>query len=223
MSVRVVPTQAMPCQIYLTVEASSTALDQLAAVLATVPVASVLISPLPGQTLTVVTAKPLVDFVQKNNVAALLADDPVLARTVRADGVHLRAGDDCLERYQAARLRLGAAASIGADAGGSRHYAMQLGEAGADYIAFSDARVEAVVSEDQVEGPSTPAQLVAWWSEVFEVPCVALDLSNPEAAGDAANLGADFVAVPLLAGQTIAAAVEHIRAVHTALGRVYAT
>ncbi len=215
--------QAVPCRIYLIVDAGPAALDKLTAVLAVVPVASVLIAPVPGQALTVALARPLVALVQTHNIAALLADDVDLARTLRADGVHLKAGNDCLERYQSARARLGAAVSIGVDAGGSRHYAMELGEAGADYIGFGNAVVDTATPEDEVAGPATPAELVAWWSVVFEVPCVAFDLTGSEATADAAATGADFVAIALPIGQTTAAVVAHVRAVHASLGAVDAT
>lgn len=77
---------------------------------------------------------------QHHDVAVLIADDVELAAETGADGVHLSAtsGDDLLiERYRAARESLGANAIIGGDAGFSRHDAMALGEAGANYVAFS--------------------------------------------------------------------------------------
>ena len=69
---------------------------------------------------------------------------------------------------------------VGGDAGGTRHGSMALGEAGAEYVAFS--------------GPER-GDLIAWWAEIFEVPCVAFDASTPADAADAARAGADFVAI----------------------------
>jgi thiamine-phosphate pyrophosphorylase len=210
-------TAAMPCQIYLVVDAGPSAAERLQAVLATGTVGSVLIVPAPGQKLTAAAVTPLIGLAHQRNVAVLLTDDAALAKSQRSDGVHLSAGQDVVERYQAARAMLGAAASIGADAGGSRHLAMELGEAGCDYIAFSAERVEIDAGDDHVAGPATAAELVAWWSEVFEVPCVAFDAADPGAAREAARLGADFVAVHVASGQTIATIAAHVQAIRRSL------
>ena len=109
------------CQLYLVLEVHAAAREHLAAILARLPVASVLFKPARGTALTAAAVKPLVDLTQSNNVAALLLDDVALARTLRADGVHLSAGPDVLQRYREAREILGGRAIVGADAGGSRH------------------------------------------------------------------------------------------------------
>jgi thiamine-phosphate pyrophosphorylase len=36
--------------------------------------------------------------------------------------------------------------------------------------------------------------LVAWWSEIFVVPCVAFDIDDADAARRLAASGADFIA-----------------------------
>jgi thiamine-phosphate pyrophosphorylase len=69
--------------------------------------------------------------------------------------------------------------------------AMMLGEAGADYVGFG---IPAHV-EDRETARARQLDLVAWWGEIFEPPCVAFDV---ETIGDAAHLaaaGADFVAL----------------------------
>jgi thiamine-phosphate pyrophosphorylase len=35
--------------------------------------------------------------------------------------------------------------------------------------------------------------IIAWWAELFEVPCVALDPADAETAGELARRGAEFV------------------------------
>jgi thiamine-phosphate pyrophosphorylase len=82
--------------------------------------------------------------------------------------------------YDAARKRLGASAIVGADCGASRHFAMEMAEAGADYVGLAN-------------GGEGGSELIAWWGELFEVPCVALDPVEPDEAGALAGLGADFV------------------------------
>lgn len=146
------------------------------------------------------TMAAAVKVVQRHGAAALLLDDWALAKRLAADGVHLSARDDAVAAYRQARVVLGPDANIGVDAGGSRHIAMELGEAGADYIAFSlrpksADRAAAVIERDE---------LVAWWAEVFEVPCVACDVCDAEEGGRLADAGADFVAYRIDAESQVA-------------------
>ena len=70
---------------------------------------------------------------------------------------------------------------------------MELGEAGADYIAFGippDVEDRAVAVERRIE-------LIAWWNEVFELPSVAFDVADAEEARRLAEAGADFVSVTI--------------------------
>ena len=76
--------------------------------------------------------------------------------------------------YTAARAKLGATAIVGAACGASRHAAMSMGEAGADYV-------------------SIDAGLVEWWAGLFEVPCVAAEPVTPEDAEPLIAAGADFI------------------------------
>ncbi|MFA5948732.1 MAG: thiamine phosphate synthase [Hyphomicrobium sp.] len=130
---------------------------------------------------------PLVAMAQKLNVAALIENDASLARAVGADGVHLAARSDIVDAYETARNLLGPNAIIGADAGGSRHDAMELGESGADYVAFS---IDTAEHED----------LVAWWVELFTIPVVALGVDREEDAASLAAIGTDFIAARLPLG-----------------------
>ncbi len=121
------------------------------------------------------------------DVAFLFESDLEAAAELTADGVHIE-GD--LERYAAARHALGADAIIGADCGLSRHCAMELGERGADYVAFGDPRpVTGTHAGERQE------DLISWWAELFEVPCVAWDVEDVEMAVTLARHGADCVAV----------------------------
>jgi thiamine-phosphate pyrophosphorylase len=66
---------------------------------------------------------------------------------------------------------------------------MIAAERGADYVMFGEPNREG-------ERPAAEAVLerVAWWAEVFEVPCVAYAASADEIEA-LAQAGADFVAV----------------------------
>jgi thiamine-phosphate pyrophosphorylase len=130
-----------------------------------------------------IEASSLIDLVQARGLACLIEQDAALAERLGADGVHI-AADSAL--YAEARKLLGDGASIGAGCGVSRHDAMRLAELGADYVAFGpDGTIDTI---DQY------ADLIAWWSEIFVVPCVAWNVDNAEDAARLAMLGADFVA-----------------------------
>ncbi len=156
---------------------------------------------------------PLVKLAQARGTATLIDGDARLARAVGADGVHLAWSADLPERYAAARAALGPDAIVGADAGTSRHDAMVLGEAGADYIAFSPPP-EAYGDADRAEAQ---ADLIAWWSELFEVPCVAFGVPSPDDAPALAAEGADFVAFTVAASADAGEAVALVRAADEAL------
>ena len=190
------------CQLYATITSGPAARERLTAVLDAGVVTSVLIQPLPGARLSASEVKPLVDVIQQHNVAALIDGDVQLARTVRADGVHLAHSADCLDVYREARATLGERSIVGADAGRSRHAAMSLAEAGADYISFG-VGPSVPTSEDE---PETREQLIDWWAGLFEIPCVAFDVVTPEDATTLADRGADFIAFALAPGIAPAAA-----------------
>jgi thiamine-phosphate pyrophosphorylase len=76
------------------------------------------------------------------------------------DGVHLDAERDDIASL---RRQFGPARIIGAYCGASRHFAMQAGEAGADYVALAQ------------NAKSVKEPIVGWWSQLFEIPCVAFE------------------------------------------------
>jgi thiamine-phosphate pyrophosphorylase len=129
-------------------------------------------------------AEHLAQFAHDRNVAFLVEGDVELALKIGAEGVHIQA-DRAL--YARARERLGPDAIVGAGCGQNRHDAMVMAELGADYIAFGPAPHNLDAKDDL-------AELIAWWSEIFVVPCVAFGASSAEEASRIAALGADFVA-----------------------------
>ncbi len=163
-------------------------------------IASLLLKAGPDQVRTAELVKPLC---HARDVALLLETDALAARKLGADGVQL--GPDP-SLFAEARALLGADAVVGVDCGASRHLAMTMGERGADYIGFS--------------GMATAAEpsIIAWWSELFELPCVALD---PVEEHDALRLkaeGADFITPSLAMWRSEEAAAAAIASYNSLLG-----
>jgi thiamine-phosphate pyrophosphorylase len=197
------------CGLYAVVEAGQGAPERLAAALAAGDIAVALIVPGAGATLDAGNTRPLVEAAQRANTAVLLADNWDLVRALRADGVHLTFAPDIASSYAQARQTLGAGGIVGADAGISRHEAMRLAEAGADYIGFAaPARLK-----ERDKARARRNELVAWWAEIFEVPCVAFDVESTDEAAALCRAGADFLAVPLAAAQPPAAARDLVAAI----------
>ncbi len=184
-------------ELYLTLAIGRTdgaaAATVLAASLSAAPISSVLLRAKPGTPFDAGTVKNLVALAQKQGVAALIEDDTTLARMIKADGVHLTWSKEPLKTYREARENLGERAMIGSDAGRSRDAAMSLGEASADYVAFG---IPPHV-EDRATAEARQCDLINWWSEIFEVPCVACDVATPEQARALADAGADFITVAI--------------------------
>lgn len=186
--------------LYISIEAGDSAQARLADVLTQFQVASVLIKPLPGGTLTADASRSLVALAQAHDAAALLLADATLARALRADGVHLPVCDNTSAAYETTRDILGRRYIVGAEPGPMRHDAMVLGEAGAEYLGFdreAEFASEPDVSGDFAVQAADAAWLdrIRWWSEIFEIPCVALGAREPGQMLAAAHAGADFVEI----------------------------
>jgi thiamine-phosphate pyrophosphorylase len=137
-------------------------------------------------------------------VAFLLQDDVDLALALGADGVHL--GDPAGVRD--ARARLGPDRILGASCGRSRHAAMLAGEDGADYIAFGEVG----------RRPQPPVfELIAWWNELFVLPCLLQGAFDERSLELAAR--ADFIGVSDEVWRHPDGAAAGVRALRQALAR----
>lgn len=127
--------------------------------------------------------KVLAPAAQAAGAALLLDDRADLVARAGADGAHVAAADvaDALEALKPDWI-------VGAGAATSRHDAMTAAEAGCDYVMFGEP-------DAQGHRPpfETTLEQVAWWAEVFEIPCVAYAASLEEIT-PLIEAGADFIA-----------------------------
>ena len=133
-------------------------------------------------------AEPLQRICADADVAFIVNDSIALAKRLGADGVHLGQGDGDIRE---ARALLGPSAQIGKTCHDSRHFAMDAGEAGADYVAFGAFYPTTTKPSDYRPDPS----ILTWWSTLFEIPCVAIGGITPDNAKPLVDAGADFLAV----------------------------
>jgi thiamine-phosphate pyrophosphorylase len=154
--------------------------------LAAADVAAVLLRlPDAGQEQQINHVRALAPAVQDQGVALLLDGHPHLVASAGADGAHL----DSVDALKAALAQLKPERIAGCGGLASRHDAMVAGEAGADYVMFGEPSMH-----DERPSFDAISERVAWWAELFEIPCVGfastLDEVEPLAAA-----GADFIAI----------------------------
>lgn len=130
----------------------------------------------------------LMEVCTRRDVAFILNDRPDLAVRAGADGAHIGAEDG---DTAAARRILGADAQLGVSCYDSRDLAMQAGEAGADYVAFG-AFFPSPTKDTAIR--ADPA-LLEWWSELMELPVVAIGGIDSTNCAPLVRAGADFLAV----------------------------
>ena len=130
----------------------------------------------------------IVPRAQDRGVAVLINDRPDLAVELGADGVHIGQSD---MPYGRARKLVGDDAIVGVTCHDSRHLAMEAGEAGADYVAFG------AFYPTETKDPAARAELelLTWWQQMMELPCIAIGGITTENARPLVEAGADFLAV----------------------------
>jgi len=133
-------------------------------------------------------ARVLTPLIQAAGVAAIVNDDPKLAAAVGADGVHVGQSD---APYQAARAGVGPKGIVGVTCHASRHLAMTAAEAGADYVAFGAFFDTATKDAAHRASP----EILEWWSEIFEIPSVAIGGITAANCAPLIRAGADYLAV----------------------------
>jgi thiamine-phosphate pyrophosphorylase len=160
--------------------------DGLADALAAGDVAAVLLRLPDADERTLITGiKTLASIVQARDAALLLDRHPELVARSGADGAHLTG----IEEFSAAVGSLKPDRIAGCGGTHTRHDAMLAAESGAEYLMFGEPDADG-------DRPSFDAiaERVAWWAEVFEIPCVGYAASLDEVEPLAAA-GAEFIAL----------------------------
>jgi thiamine-phosphate pyrophosphorylase len=121
------------------------------------------------------------------DVAFILNDNAPLAAKLGCDGAHLGQGDG----NHAAARRMLEGRILGITCHASRHFAMEAGELGADYVAFG--AFFPTESKETIHR-ATP-EILAWWHEMFEIPSVAIGGITDANCAPLVQAGADFLAV----------------------------
>jgi thiamine-phosphate pyrophosphorylase len=132
-------------------------------------------------------AEALVPIAQKHDVAVLLTDDTRTAGRAKADGVHISSS---IEDLKAAVKTFRPGRIVGAGGLKTRHEAMEAAEMDVDYVFFGLI--------DRPEDPETHPKsldLATWWVPLFEAPVVIMAGATLESVREAAETGAEFVAV----------------------------
>jgi thiamine-phosphate pyrophosphorylase len=124
---------------------------------------------------------------QSREVAFLLNDRADLAARTGCDGAHV--GQTDMPAAEARKLLPGL--TLGVTCHDSRDLAMQAGEAGADYVAFG-AFFPTTTKEASTRADP---EILAWWSELMELPCVAIGGITAENCAPLVQAGAGFLAV----------------------------
>lgn len=154
--------------------------------LAAADIAAVLLRLEPADERTLINrVKAIAPIVQKADAALILDGHAGLVARAGADGAHLASPDE----FAAAVAGLKPDRIAGAGGLSTRHDAMVVAEAGADYVMFGEPDADG-------HRPSFDAVLdrVAWWAEVFQTPCVACAAAADEVE-PLAQAGADFIAI----------------------------
>ncbi|WP_255575198.1 thiamine phosphate synthase [Caldovatus aquaticus] len=149
---------------------------------------------------------------QARGVAVILNDRADLAVELGCDGAHLGQQDG---DHAAARALLGPERTLGITCHGSRHLAMRAGETGADYVAFG---AFFPTGTKEVVHRADP-EILAWWSELFELPCVAIGGITPGNCAPLVRAGADFLAVVGAVWNHPDGPAAGVRAMNAAIGR----
>src|SRR5690606_3883808 len=130
-------------------------------------------------------AQALRELCHQYGALFIVNDEPILAKAVKADGVHIGQSDGGV---RAARELLGADAIIGVSCHGDARLAQQMADEGASYVAFG----RFFPSHTKPQAPGADSAVLA---TALPAPKVAIGGITPDNAGQLIDAGADAIAV----------------------------
>ncbi|MEO0411920.1 MAG: thiamine phosphate synthase [Pseudomonadota bacterium] len=155
-------------------------------------------------------ADTLIPICRDHDIAFVMNDRADLAKMCEADALHLGQSDGLVHE---ARDLLGFDTAIGVTCHGSRHLAMMAGEQGADYVAFG-----AFYPSKTKEPPTMAApDILEWWSQLAELPSVAIGGITPENCTPLVQAGTDFLAVSHAIWSHVDGPAAAVQAFHVAI------
>ena len=133
-------------------------------------------------------AKVLMPICHENGATFIINDKAHLVAETNADGLHI--GMDDISVIEARRI-IGEDKVIGVSCYGDSDRAMEVGEQGADYVAFGQ------FYETKTKPPRgrPKPEILNWWSSLSVLPCVAIGGIKPDNCAPLVKAGADFIAV----------------------------
>src|ERR1700760_4810590 len=133
-------------------------------------------------------ADKLAAALDAGDVAFLLNDRADLVRATGCDGADV--GQEDIPAREARRL-MGPDLTLGVTCKGSRDMAMQAGEGSADYVAFGPF----YPSSHKAVGALLDPEILAWWSEMMELPSCAIGGITAENCAPLVQAGRGFFPV----------------------------
>lgn len=187
------PDELLACQIYLLtpprIDDVNAFAETLEAVLSAAPIAclQIRLKDMPDEEI-VERANVLVPICHAHGVMVLINDNPEIATQTGADGVHLGQSDMDINL---AKTLLSDDAVIGVTCHNSKELAFKAGSDGAMYVGFG-AFFE---SRTKPEAELAELEILTWWHEAIEIPCVAIGGITVDNAKAVIEAGADFIAI----------------------------
>ncbi|MFC7066055.1 thiamine phosphate synthase [Brucella rhizosphaerae] len=133
------------------------------------------------------SAQKAVAIIQDKGAAAIILNDTRIAGRVGADGIHIegKAAElaEAIEKHTPKFI-------VGTGNLRDRHGAMEIGELQPDYVFFGK-----VGADNKPDAHPRNLALAGWWAELVEIPSVAQAGNTVESVIEAAQTGADFVAL----------------------------
>lgn len=122
-----------------------------------------------------------------SQTAIMAVDDTQIAGRAGVDGIHITGSQPVLEEVIE---KFGNQMIVGCGGANTRHDALRRGEADPAYLYFG--RFE----KDIMPQPHDKnLEIATWWSQMVEIPCIVMGGNDVETIGQAAQTGADFVAL----------------------------